>query len=170
MYAVLREEFDRRWSDELLKGPSAGKPSAVSKSQLPTGVVGSAEGGRRDICEINVAFRRITVPAKHGIDSFLELRVVRLVDAACVYPKELQTVTPCLISTKSDLVIADFVFAYTIHQILKTDLLLLRTPGMRKYRISGNVAGKKLGQADLAGGIAFEKTHRSGRPGFGLSP
>ena len=108
-----------------MKGPSTGKPSALSKSRFAgrlAGLVVSVGGRGRDICEIDVASDRIMVPAKHGVDSLLKLGAVRLVDATCVHPKELQTVTPGLISAEPDLVIAEFVLACTILQGFEDDL------------------------------------------------
>jgi hypothetical protein len=43
----------------------------------------------RNICQIYVAFRRVTIPAKHGVDSFRKLPVARFIDTASVHPEVL---------------------------------------------------------------------------------
>jgi hypothetical protein len=79
------------------------------------------------------------VPAKHRVDSFRELGVVRFVDATGVDPKVLQAIASDLFSAEPDLVVARLTLAGTIHQVFEADFFGIRSPRVREYSIPGNV-------------------------------
>jgi len=72
---------------------------------------------------------------KHGVDSLREFSLVCLVDATCVNPEIVQTISPCLLAAEINLFVSGFVLAIVVHQVLVSDLLRIPPPGVRKYRV-----------------------------------
>jgi hypothetical protein len=77
----------------------------------------------------------------------LKLNVIRFVDTAGVDPKVSQAIKFGLFSAESNLVVARFVLASAIYQVLKGELFGVRSPCVRKYRIRRDfiVANEILG-------------------------
>jgi len=140
-----------------LKGPALSEPFAFLKcrflGQLVRLVV-SVQGRSRDIPEIDIA-NRISVLAKHRVDSLRELIIVWFVDTTHVYPKVLQAITSSLFFAELDLVIASLALACTIHQVFEGDLFGIGSLCVRKYSILGNIFAEVLGQTELAIVVAF---------------
>ena len=66
-----------------------------------------------------------------------------------------------LSSTELDLLIARLILASAVYQVFKGDLLGIRSPCVRKYRIGRDyvVANKVLSEAELATVAALQKPH-----------
>ena len=92
------------------------------------------------------------VLSKHGVDSIREFGVACLVDTTGVNPKVLQAVLSGLFSTETDLLIARLILASAIFQVFEGNLLNVRSPCMRKYRIRRDciVASYILSEAEFA--------------------
>jgi hypothetical protein len=159
---LFSEELNRGRGNQLLKGPSSGKPSALPKSRFP-GLIGHVTGVKdscRDIGKVNVALRGIPIPPKHGVDRFLKLSATRLVDTASIDPKVLQAIALSLLPTEANLVVTSLALAGTMHQVFVGNLFTFRTPGVRKYSISRYIiADVIVEQDDLASAIQRQKTH-----------
>ena len=77
----------------------------------------------RHICEVDITSSGLLVPADHGVDSFGELVIIPLVNAAGVYPEVSQTVGCSLVRAKLDLLPPRLAFAGARLHILKADLI-----------------------------------------------
>lgn len=113
---------------EFLDRPAPSKPSAFTELWIRC-------RSCLDICEIHVAYSRLLIPPKHRVDSFRKLCTACLVNATCVHPKVFQTVPSGLFYAMPDLLIASQFHGPTTHHVFKA--YLPRSPGMRKYGISG---------------------------------
>jgi hypothetical protein len=85
--------------------------------------------------------------------------VVSLYSATSIYPEVLQAVSTSLLSAELDFSISKLVFPCTINGIVEGDLLTIRSPSMREYRIGRNCAANKFGQAEAFAAVDFEKAH-----------
>jgi hypothetical protein len=90
-----------------------------------------------------------------------ELSLVRLVDATSVEPEVLQAVSPCLLSTKPDFVIARLILAGGPCYIFKGYLLRILSPPVRKYCIRRYcvLAHQVGGDTELPVFAVLQKTH-----------
>ena len=80
--------------------------------------------------------------------------MVRLIDAAGVYPKVLQAITLSLLGAKGKLVVAILAMTGAISQILEGYLLAI-LPGVREYCIGRDrVVSNKVSQAEHARVVA----------------
>ena len=84
---------------------------------------------------------------------------VKFLDAAGVHPGVLYTVIGSLPSAETDLPIASFGLACTVHQIFKGKLFVIRSPSMRKNSIARDVTANKFNQAEFAVIFRSQKTH-----------
>jgi hypothetical protein len=75
-----------------------------------------------------VTDRRCLIPLKHGVDRFSQLSAAGLVDTARVYPKVVKAI---LVPTELDLLIPYFVLTRVVDDVLKRDLLVIRSPRVR---------------------------------------
>jgi hypothetical protein len=93
--SILGEKLNGCWSDKLLKCPASRKPPALPNHRFPLPVRIAAFSGLSagNIRKIHVALLCVLVPAKHGNDRFRKFCIIRLVDAARVYPEMVQTIT-----------------------------------------------------------------------------
>jgi hypothetical protein len=86
--------------------------------------------------------------------------MVRLVDAASVYPEVLQAIAIGLFGAESKLVIASLTLASAIYQISEGHLLILN-PSMRQYCVTRDrvFSDKVLGDAERACIMALQQAH-----------
>lgn len=61
--------------------------------------------------------------------------MVRLVDAACVEPEELDSIESCLLGAELYLLVAGFVRSFSLLQVSKSDFVCISTPCVRQYRV-----------------------------------
>jgi hypothetical protein len=87
------------------------------------------------------------------------LVLLTLLYATTVNPEVLEAVPLSLFSTKLNLFIPSLTTFYAISQILKTDFLVIRLPGMRKNGIARNTATDISYQAEGAVGVDLQKAH-----------
>lgn len=74
--------------------------------------------------------------------------MIRLVDAARVDPKVLQAIRGSLRAAERELSIPRLALASVLLDVLKGDLLVIVTPGVRKDGIRGDVVDQVLSQAE----------------------
>ena len=84
--------------------------------------------------------------------------MVRLINAAGVYPEVLQTVNGSLLSAKPDLSVPTLISASTFGDVLERNFLFFISPSMREYSIWWDVISKIFGQAKIAI-FELQKTH-----------
>jgi hypothetical protein len=72
-------ELNHLGSNQFLEGPASGKPAAPGESILIRHIWWK-------IVEGNIAYSRIHIPLKHGVDRFDELCAARFVDTTCIEP------------------------------------------------------------------------------------
>ena len=82
---------------------------------------------------MDIAFRSLLVPSKHGVDGFCQLGTARFVDATGIDPEVFQLVFSFLAGNKSKLLIASLIFAYRFDNISVG--YLLGAPYMRQDSI-----------------------------------
>ena len=87
----------------------------------------------------SVALGGVLVPAKHRVDRFGQLGAARFIDAARVDPKVLQAIRGSLRAAERELSIPRLALASVLLDVLKGDLLVIVTPGVRKDSIRGNI-------------------------------
>jgi hypothetical protein len=74
-----------------------------------------------------------------------------------------QTITSGLLCAEPDLSISSLSVLRTFCQVFKSDLFIIISPSMRKYRIRWDIVDKVLGQAEFAIGFELQKTHHGAR-------
>jgi hypothetical protein len=83
----------------------------------------------RDVSQIRIAPGRVFVPAKHGVDRFLELSAAGLVDTASAYPKA-QAITGSLFTAELNLSIPSLLSPSVIRDIFICDIFFVFSPSM----------------------------------------
>lgn len=108
-------------SNKLLYDPIPCEPPTSSESFYPRIFIYLYVARARYwyIWEVDVAFRCIAVPTKHGIDGFGKFRKVWLVDAACINPEILQSILCRLLTAKVDLSVAAEIGRGAMEEILE---------------------------------------------------
>ena len=101
-----------------MKGPASSEPSAFPKCRFPGQFI-SVDGSSGHIWQIDIAFSRHAVPAKHRVDSLCKLGAIPFVDTTSVYPKVLQAVTSSLFSAELYLAVASLTLARAIYQVFE---------------------------------------------------
>ena len=152
----MGEEFDWSRSNELLKRPATSEPSTVSKVRLPCRsrqVIVFIVVSFRDIRKIYVAFSCFTIPAKHRINSFWKLGVIRFVDATSVYPEVLEAIARSLLSTEPNPSVSMLRLPRAVRQVFEADLFIIISSCMWRYRIRRCRVDDIVGQAELV--VAF---------------
>lgn len=93
--------------------------------------------GIRDICEVDVALVRVTIPLKHGVNGLLELGAARLVDTARVDPEIMQAITLSLFATELNLSVTGFTSASALSHVFEGDFF--GSPCMRENSVPRNI-------------------------------
>jgi hypothetical protein len=81
-----------------------------------------------NIIQVYVALDRILIPLEHRVDGLCIFRVIRLVDAACIDPKVLETIGGSLLSAKEYFLIPYLASIRLARDIFKGHLVLILPP------------------------------------------
>lgn len=113
-----------------------------------------AIAANRHIGQVHVASGRVLVSAKHGRDGFGQLRMVRLVDTACVNPIVFQPILPRSVSAEPQFSISILVLSYLLLNIVKGDFVLIGSPGIGEDGVGEGRCSHVLGQHQLTLGTS----------------
>jgi hypothetical protein len=80
------------------------------------------------------------IPAKHRVDRFRKLYVIRLVDAARINPEILEFILCSLLPAEGKLATTFLFYAFTDTQVVVGDFLVAWTPGVQENSIGWNAA------------------------------
>jgi hypothetical protein len=74
-------------------------------------------GHKPHIAHVDITSLSAAIPEKHGVYSLLKLDTVCFIDAACVYPKVLETICSGVVGTQGKLRVTTFVPACPVRNV-----------------------------------------------------
>ncbi len=110
---------------------------------------------------MDIIFRSLLVPSKHGIDGFCQLGTARFVDTTGVDPELFQSVFGRLVGNESKLLVASLILASGFHYV--SVIYLVGAPCVRQDSVWWDVADEGFAKPKIAIALSLQKPHYCGK-------
>ncbi len=110
---------------------------------------------------MDITFRSLLAPSKHGTDGFCQLGTVRFVDTASVNPEVFQPIFGCLAGNESKLLVASLILASGFHYVSVSHLL--GAPCVIQDSVGWDVADEGFATPKIAIALSLQKPHYRGK-------